>query len=325
MKIRKKRKKSRSMVVLYVGIIISVNLIGLGYGNWSTTINYNNTMSTGSVDTAFVCYDISEYSDKHNMSMDMNIEMTDGIVDMCKLSEASFEIINYGTLPVAINYDTFQPVSEVNIAGLPMKVNVYLDGGPGKQYVFPGKRFYGRVSIEILNEINSNYHMDNVSTNLPSTESIVVPLNSDSKEEETTMGCNKEVQSVPILIPIGLGVWEDTLVLNVNLNVNIKTTKKEPKQDNINIDYNNNSENQNYITLPSTVTEGNANSLETQETENVQTGEQSEQLSTSTDKDTNNSMINEKETDCVTENEQSNVESSGVNDSENLANENPLN
>jgi anti-sigma regulatory factor (Ser/Thr protein kinase) len=214
--------------------------------------------------------------------------------------------LNKGTLPVEINYETFQSISEINIAGLSMKIKVYIDVPPSEllngafenQYVMPGHRCYGRVSIEVPNGGKSiNYIADNTA-DLSNVESLDISSNSDVAKEKVVTVCTKEMQSVPVSIPIGCGIWEDTLVLNVNVNVNITTHVKVPIVD----------------ALPGIVTEDSRNS---------QIFEQNETLSPSIDNIVNDSIIDEKEAGSVIENEQSNVENSTVD--ENITSEGSAN
>lgn len=233
---KRRRKRSFSkMGIIYLGIFISLNLIGLGYGHWSSIINMENTMVTGDVKAAFsrnlssVGFEnvIYQVSDERNMNIIMNVDM----VNPC---EAYFEIVNNGTLPIAINNQTFQPIRDVIIAGVPVNIKIdfdvpgakYFNPGLENGYIEPGNKGYGKVIVEVPEQFR------NISLGLMNDELVNNNIVGMGFEGLAVGNIITESQSIPIDIPIGCGTWEDVLTLNTTLNVSRILTIQLPETNN---------------------------------------------------------------------------------------------
>ena len=241
LKVRKKRRRFGKMAIIYLGIVISLNLVGLGYGHWSSTINVQNTMGTGDVKAAFsknlssVGFQNVMYgeSDEHNMNISMNVDMVSPCVGY-------FEVINNGTLPIALNYQTFQPIRDVVIAGLPINIKIefdvpgakYFNKGFGNGYIDPGNKGYGKVIVEVPEQFRNNslglMNDGLVNNNIVGMGFEGLAVDSMITPENGVSNIITESQSVPIDIPIGCGTWEERLTLNTTLNVNRIVTIQLP-------------------------------------------------------------------------------------------------
>ncbi|MDF2675603.1 MAG: hypothetical protein K0R09_3875 [Clostridiales bacterium] len=233
MRVRKRRRKFSKMAIIYLGIVISLNLVGLGYGHWSNTINVQNIMATGDVKAAFsrnlssvgsqnTIYGVS---DEHSMNIVMNVDM----VNTC---EAYFEIVNDGTLPIAINNQTFKPIRDVIIAGLPINIKIefdvpgdeYFNRGLANGYIEPGNKGYGKVIVKVLEQFNDS-SLVLMNDSIVNNNLVGIGIEGLAVDNMITPGnvinnIITESQSIPIDIPIGCGTWEEVLTLNTTLNVN---------------------------------------------------------------------------------------------------------
>lgn len=245
MRTRKKRRRFGKTAIIYLGIVISLNLVGIGYGHWSSTISVQNTMVTGDVKAAFsrnlstVGFENVMYGeiDEHNMNIAMNI----GIASP---SVGYFQIVNNGTLPIAVNYQSFQPIRGVVIAGVPVNIKIDFDipgakhfnRGLGNGYIEPGSMVYGKIIVEVPKELGNNpigfmnngigdNNLMGMGLEALDFKSIILAKNGDGNI--ITKSTN-----IPIDIPIGCGIWEEVLTLNTNLNVSRLVSLQLPEINN---------------------------------------------------------------------------------------------
>lgn len=221
--LRKRRFKIRKMSFIYLGILISMNIIGIGYGKWASTISIENTLQTGEVKAVFsnslsqIGYDNVSYGQGNDNTMNMIMN-----VNPISPNIGHFEIRNDGTLPIAVNYQTFQPIREVMVGGVPVCIKIDIDTPPSQYlneylsngFIAPGDKCSGTITV-------STVAQNLGSVQLVDSNSIV---NSDFVgglfNIPTNYSIATESQTASIDIPIGCGIWEELLTLNTTLNIN---------------------------------------------------------------------------------------------------------